>query len=349
MKHILPIVTALLSAGICLSDMGPIPIKETEIREPVQNAIILFDQDQKKETIILQTQLVSTRAAKGMFFMPLPSNPEVSTAEPDVFSRVVGFAKECGVTFILADATGDLNGPGGGPEPKVRGISVVFTKNIAEHDITVIRVESWENLRQWIVQYVIDKRLPVDFDLQKIEKTVQAYTKDEIRYFLFDVVGLTDQAISTKPLVIDFDSDKLYYPLRVNALYDGPSDVQLLVFSPSRIPKGRFEKIGFLESEQYEVLPIQAKYLWSGLSKRLPGQLSFLCCYMPDPRNAYQEFHTKAEYRRHFTLLAKCALERWARDVNLSMVWGKSHDPDYYVSPEWSMSNTFLDGFLRQR
>ena len=199
MKHILPIVLPLLSAGICLSDMGPIPIKETEIREPVQNAIVLFDQDRKKETIILQTQLVSTRSTKGMFFMPLPSNPEVSTADPDVFSRVVGFAKECGVTFILADATGDLNSPGGGLEPKVRGISVVFTKNIAEHDITVIRVESWENLRQWIVQYVIDKRLPVDFDLQKIQDTVQAYTKDEIRYFLFDVVELTDQAKSTKP------------------------------------------------------------------------------------------------------------------------------------------------------
>ena len=122
-----------------LADMGPIPMKEIEIREPVQNAIILFDQAKKKETIILQTRLVSSRSVKGMFFMPLPSKPEVSTATPEVYTRVVTFAKASGITFDLSDIFGPTLG--GGDDTLVKGISVEFTKTIAEHHVTVIRVD----------------------------------------------------------------------------------------------------------------------------------------------------------------------------------------------------------------
>lgn len=73
--------------------MGPIPMKEAKIREPVQSAIILYDQGKKRETIVLQTKLVSTRSAKGMFFMPLPNKPDISTAKQEVFDRVVAFAE----------------------------------------------------------------------------------------------------------------------------------------------------------------------------------------------------------------------------------------------------------------
>ena len=122
-------IALVLAATLpCLADMGPIPMKETEIREPVQNAIILFDQGKKRETIVLQTKLVSSRSAKGMFFMPLPSKPDVSTAKPDVFDRVVGFAKANSVKFTLADVWGLTNGPGGGgTDDKTRGISVEFS------------------------------------------------------------------------------------------------------------------------------------------------------------------------------------------------------------------------------
>ena len=334
-------IALVLAAPLpCLADMGPIPMKETAIREPVQNAIILFDQGKKRETIVLQTKLVSTRSVKGMFFMPLPSKPDVSTAKPDVFERVVGFAKASGVKFTLADIWGMTNGPGGGGAgDKTRGISVEFTATLAEHDVTVIRVESWENLRQWLIQFIIDKRIPMEFDLDKIKDTVVAYANDGMRFFLFDVVDISKVEQSTHPLVIDFESDKLYYPLRVNALYDGPSDVQLLVFSPSRIPKGRFEHIGFMESKQFDVSPSQSRSLWEGIPERLPGSLNFVCCYMPDPRTVYQEFHTRRSYLLELPTLKRCALARWKRDVNLSLIWGKSQEPDYYVSPTFSLAH----------
>jgi len=334
------ILLALVVALPCFADMGPIPMKETEIREPVQNAIILFDQGKKRETIVLQTKLVSTRSAKGMFFMPLPSKPDVSTAKPDVFKRVVGFAKASGVKFTLADIWGQtLGAGGGGADPKTKGISVEFTKSLAEHDVTVIRVESWDNLRQWLIQFIIDKRIPMEFDLDKIKETVVAYANDGIRYFLFDVVDISQVERSTHPLVIDFESDKLYYPLRVNALYDGPSDVQLLVFSPSRIPKGRFEHIGFMESKQFDISPSLSRSLWDGIPERIPGSLNFVCCYMPDPRTVYQEFHTRRSYLLELPRLKRSALARWKRDVNLSLIWGKSQEPGHYVDPMFSLAH----------
>jgi hypothetical protein len=40
------------------------------------------------------------------------------------------------------------------------------------------------------------------------------------------------------------------------------------VFSPSRIPKGRFEQIGFMESKQLDVSPSLSRSLWDGIPQR---------------------------------------------------------------------------------
>ena len=349
------IAVLVLAMHSSFADMGPISIKKTEVREPVQNAIILFDQGKRRETIILQTKLVSTRNVKGMFFMPLPSEPNVSIAGTGVFSRVTAFAKTNGIRFTLTDLWSLMYMTNGGgsheDDSREKGISVEFTADMAEHDITVIHIESWDHLKQWLVQFMADKQIPMEFDLDSIEKTVVAYAADDIRYFIFDIIDLAKDERSTNPLVMDFESDKLYYPLRVNALYNGPSDVQLYIFSPSRIPPGRFSRIGFFESEQLDVSSSQARRLWDGFPARRQGSLNLMCCYMPDPRNVYQEFYTKTQYYRKMVLLRDCALARWERDVNLSLMWGESHDPDYIVDPAWSMvrpgltSDNWLDEY----
>jgi len=336
------VTATLLSVVVCRADMGAIPMKDIEIREPTQNAIILYDQGKKQEMIMLQTRLVSTRNAKGLFFMPLPSKPKVSTAKPEVFSRAVDFAKAKGVVFTLTDVWGGMHetlGPGGetAEKPKTKGLSVEFTKQVAEHDVTVIRVESWENVRQWLIQFVIDKHIPMEFDIDKIKDTVVAYAADGQRFFLFDVVDLRKEEQSTNPLVIDLESNKLYYPLRVNALYDGPSDVQLMVFSPTAIPKGRFSKIGFMESGAMSVPEAIAKWFWDGFATRSKGDLNFVCYYLPDPRTVYAEFHAPGDHPSEFANLRKCALARWNRDVSISLVWGKSEDPTYRIDPEMSL------------
>ena len=307
----------------------------------------------------MQTKLVSTRNVKGMFFMPLPSEPTVSVAGTGVFSRVMAYAKTNGISFTLRDIWNLIymtNGSGSHEDDsREKGISIEFTADIAEHDITVIHIESWGHLRQWLVQFAADKQIPMEFDIDSIEKTVVAYASDGISYFLFDVVDLAKNERSTNPLVMDFESDKLYYPLRVNALYDGPSDVLLCIFSPSRIPSGRFSRIGFFESKQLDVSFSQARRLWDGFPARRRGALNLMCCYMPDPRNVYQEFYTKTQYYRKMALLKDCALARWERDVNLSLVWGESHDPDYIVDPSWSMvrpgltSDNWVDEYIHHQ
>lgn len=92
-----------------------------------------------------------------------------------------------------------------------------------------------------------------------------------------------------------------------------------------------------MESKQLDVSPELARSLWDGIPQRIPGQLNFVCCYMPDPRTVYQEFHTMQSYLLELPKLRRSALARWKRDVNLSLIWGKSQDPDYSVDPLFSM------------
>jgi hypothetical protein len=53
----------------------------------------------------------------------------------------------------------------------------------------------------------------------------------------------------------------------------------------------------------------------------------------------YQEFHTRRSYLLELPRLKRAALARWKRDVNLSLIWGESQEPDYYVDPMLSLAH----------
>jgi hypothetical protein len=149
------------------------------------------------------------------------------------------------------------------------------------------------------------------------------------------------------PLVIRFPSKEIYYPLRVNRLYTGPSDVQLILLTDQPVPSNRFKQIGFFASQKATLSSEELDAIWAGFRKRLTGRVEMQCFYMPDPRTFYRERQilSVGNLIKHQRVLEEEAYKRWAHDVRISLVWGKKADPDYKVE-QFPLQRQILYEFL---
>jgi hypothetical protein len=263
----------------------------------------------------------------GLFFMPLPSVPKVSLAPPRLIEGAVALAKSREMRFLTdaprvlgAETTrGDL------------GIRVLVHETIGEHEVTVVEVKSRAHFMQWVVQYRSDHKIKTQFNYDAVRDTVEAYLADGFRYFLFDRVELSETEQSMHPLVIEFESASIYYPIRVNKLYNGPSDVQLLILSPDRIPSDRFKQVGFFATKSVLLTSMEWEALWTGLGQRANGNLHFQCFRLADPRALFREIYPYANpaYDAQKLRLEMQARRRWDYDLAISTKEGKEFDPAY--------------------
>jgi len=313
------------------------------IHEEEQTAVILMDTGKKRETIILQTNVRSDQDRVAVFFMPLPAKPDVQLAPPDAVTKTLELVRHRKLTCErMASPLTEINVGGGGLPDARPGINVVLHKRIGVHQVTTVELKNLVHFRRWAVDFLARNRVSATFDFDRLEAVVQVYFRDDLRFFLFDLIALTRDTTTMKPLAISFASEHIYYPLRVNRLYTGKSDVLLMVFTDVEIPRGRFERIGFASSSSIRITRDDRQLLGSGLNGLLPKRpLQFQCFLLEDPRGMYPFLQRsgggpfadghKPSAIELYARLHKEAMVRWEHDVRLSLTWGRRHVPDYQV------------------
>jgi len=344
------LAVALLMGSRLLADMGTFPVVNGAIHEEEQTAVILMDTEKKRETIILQTNVRSDQDRVAVFFMPLPAKPDVQLAPADAVKRTLGLVKQKGLTCtrLLTTLRPFLMTIGGGdslPRPRP-GIGVVFHKRIGKHQVTTVELTDLANFRAWSASFLARNRVSATFDFEKLEAVVKEYFRDGHRFFLFDLISLSKVTTTMRPLAISFASERIYYPLRVNRLYTGKSDVLLMVFSDVSLPRGRFSQIGFAPSKSVRIQADDRRLLGPELNRLLPeGPLQFQCFLLQDPRSMFRYLQGGRNGTGDLELYARLhreAIARWAHDVHLSLSWGRRHAPDYRVSsPEDMLYRVF--------
>jgi hypothetical protein len=60
----------------------------------------------------------------------------------------------------------------------------------------------------------------------------QSYIAQDINFFVFDFIEVTSEPKSIEPIVYRFDTDFLYYPLKISALAEGWTDINLFLLTP---------------------------------------------------------------------------------------------------------------------
>jgi hypothetical protein len=225
MKSLASILFLHLAGALsCLADMGSIPFeKGVRVVEPNQDAIIAWNG--KEQLLYLQTTLGASKETKILEVMPLPSRPSVEATDVSVFARCKSLLPR--VIVPMKESGGD--GPFGGPEDQPAA-KVVERKLIGAHDIRIVELLDKERFSAWVkAEYgAANPELEIPAPLLAV---IGDYVKDGYKWFLFDVVDLTQENDKKVPLKIRFETDKLYYPMRITRTEKGATTVSLSILT----------------------------------------------------------------------------------------------------------------------
>lgn len=199
-----------------LANKGSIVVgpEHISVEETGQKAIVAWNGTE--EVIILSTDMKSSQSAVVLEVIPLPSNPAVTQGNSQSFVTL---------TQLLNEKTKKRGDKYGG------GVEITFHQKIGAHDVTVVQVSDVDDFLEWVTQFTQDKGLSnIDISAD-FKQVVSSYLEREITYFVFDVIEVNQSVRSIQPLVYQFESSYLYYPLEITAFSDvGASFSEVTLF-----------------------------------------------------------------------------------------------------------------------
>ncbi len=216
----------LLSVACTISsfaDMGSIPFKqEVRIIEPTQDAIIAWNG--KEQLLYLQTTLGASQETKVLEVMPLPSKPTVEATGMEVFHRCQALLPRLVVR--------DYGRPAafGGGDYLQPAAQVVEQKTIGAHDIRIVELLDAGRFSAWVTSEFGGDNDGLEVP-QPLLAVIADYARDGYGWFLFDVVDVGQELAKKTPLRIRFETDVLYYPMRITRTEKGYTTVSLSVLT----------------------------------------------------------------------------------------------------------------------
>ena len=129
-----------------------------------------------------------------------------------------------------------------GPE-NVPQLEVIFHEQIGAHDITVLVAENAQGLISWAENFLGTRAQEISWG--KLEDLVAGYIQREIKYWVFDLVDLSDDLKSREPINYTFESDFLYFPLEISSLISGTTEITLYTLTDDKIYPQSVQGSGF--------------------------------------------------------------------------------------------------------
>jgi len=200
------------------TDRCILPISDVDVYGPGQKAIVAWNG--QIERLTLSTDLYASADAKVLEVLPLPSEPTVDAGTFQSFQAI----QQLMTNNLPRVATS-------GKESL--GLEIVFHERIGAHDIDVVRSRSIDELLNFMLNYT--GKMGVNRTLSVGEKTrsiLEDYLTRGFNYWVFDLVDLHSAARSIEPIVYEFQSSSLYYPLKVSATAKGHTQVILYLITP---------------------------------------------------------------------------------------------------------------------
>ncbi|MEO0098739.1 MAG: DUF2330 domain-containing protein [candidate division WOR-3 bacterium] len=217
MKRVLFLSFLILAYG----DKGLLPLTRPDISlyTPAQRAIILWNG--KKEVLILSTNVSAQEKTKALEILPLPSVPEIKEGDFSYFEKVFKLIRK------NSPLPKDLPTFKGKERP---GIEIIFKKEIGPHNITTVRANDYKEFKDWTEKFLKTYSLGGTIP-ERLADLIGDYLRRGIKIFAFDLIDLTEEESSLKPLIYEFSSPKLYFPLLISNLSSGKTEIQLFVFA----------------------------------------------------------------------------------------------------------------------
>ncbi|UCE74439.1 MAG: DUF2330 domain-containing protein [Methanomassiliicoccales archaeon] len=220
-------ICILLTTQLVSADGGLIPYHEFSVYEPGQKAIIAWDG--QIEVMILSVDVFSVEDTKALHMVPFPSLPTIELGDADSFQEIQKIinskSRNAGSLF------GDKLYEGSGNDYSGT-VEIIFHESVGPHDITVVKVNSSHEFSDWVNDFlsgqgIEDKTMPTNLD-----EVVEHYIQENISYFAFDVIDIARDEMSVDPIIYTFETDYIYFPLKISSIIDGDTEVTLAIITP---------------------------------------------------------------------------------------------------------------------
>jgi len=225
------LVGPLLPASV-LADGGMIPIASFAVYEPGQKAIIGWNGTQ--EVLILSTDVYADSDTTALRIIPLPSEPQrIEQGDFQSFIRVADLIRE------RFGHRSSLFACGMGKEGGVDGVDIVFHEKIGSHDIWVARTSDATEFIEWAEDFLAQNQIQYQISSPRLESLAGDYIAEGIEFFVFDLVELSPDQNSVEPILYQFQSDTLYYPIRISSIVPGYTRMSLFLLTPAPLDLGQ--------------------------------------------------------------------------------------------------------------
>jgi len=189
--------------GLVRADRGMIPVSvEASIYEPGQKAILAWNG--QEEIMILSTDVSSSKETLVLEILPLPSQPTVEAAGFESFTEIQMLMLREGLSVGYWSSE---------DEAQSRGVEIVFHEEIGAHNISVVRSTDTQELVSWMNDFLEQSGVDEETTLLDFESAVQDYMKRGYRYYVLDLITVSQEKRSVDPILYRFNSSFLYYPL----------------------------------------------------------------------------------------------------------------------------------------
>ena len=219
----------LPSVEVALADRGMIPVQSNvSVYEPGQKAIVAWNGT--TEILILSTDVFANSVTKVLEILPLPSNPsKVELASFDSFTVI----QELIWSHVPSILRSGFYGDG-------KDVNIVFHEKIGMHDITIVEATDVSGLVEWIGNFLAANGISQNLSIEGFESVLSDYLLRAFRFFVLDLIELSPERKSAEPILYEFTTESLYYPLLITTPVGGDGLVQLFVVTDG-ILQDRYE------------------------------------------------------------------------------------------------------------
>ena len=217
-----------------LADRGGIPIGRLDatIFESGQRAIIAWNGTE--EILILSTDLHANETMMVLEILPLPSNPKtIRKASDKSFTNAQNIIRSHAPKVSPFRQMYTFSGSMETTLPN--SVEVTFHEKIGMHDIAVVKPFDITEFASWIEGFLKDNNITEEASLQSFETILENYIVNGFDYFVLDLIELTAKQKSVEPILYEFETSSLYYPLKISSMASGETKITLFLLTREAI------------------------------------------------------------------------------------------------------------------
>ncbi len=222
------------------------------IYEPAQLAVISWYGGREILYLSSVLKIPYDEKVEIVEILPLPSVPKIELGNKKVFENLSNLMSPPVMTH-------GEKGPGSGEG------GVIFNRVLGPHNVTLIYVNDTDYFRTVIRGFFTNTSNPIYIR----DYIIDFYIEKGYRYFAVDVITLhpSDQLVMVEPIIYEFDTPKLYYPMMISKLNHGYFKAKLFIITSCYL------SIRIFDALNVKVQIYNAKPFWRWDLSRIDSRL----------------------------------------------------------------------------